>query len=82
MKKPFRKTKRIVRRVQKNCLFCKQKISPDYKDVDVLSHYMTERGKIIPRSENGLCQKHQRRVAFSIKQARYLALIPFIVRPS
>lgn len=81
MKKSFRKTKRIVRRVQKNCLFCKQKISPDYKDVDTLNHYVTERGKIIPRSENGVCQKHQRLLAFSVKQARYMALMPFLVRP-
>lgn len=81
MKKSFKKTKRIVKRVQKNCIFCKQKISPDYKEVDTLNHFVTERGKIIPRSENGICQKHQIRLASSIKQARFLALMPYIVRP-
>lgn len=81
MKKPQRR-RRIVRRVPKDCLFCKQKIEPDYKEVDTLRHFVTERGKIIPRSSSGICQKHQGLLAASIKQARYLALLPFIVRPS
>lgn len=82
MKKPFKKTKRIVKRVAKNCLFCKQKISPNYKETDTLSHYITERGKILPASLSALCKKHQKHLASSIKQARFLALLPFLVRPS
>lgn len=82
MKKPFKKNRRIVKRVPKNCLFCKQKIEPDYKEIDTLSHYVTERGKIIPRSSSGICQKHQKLLAASVKQARYLALLPYLVRPS
>ncbi len=81
MKKVFKKTRRMTRKVVKNCIFCKQKIEPDYKEVDALSHFMNERGKIIPRSTSGICQKHQRVMALSIKHARHLALIPFLVRP-
>lgn len=82
MKKKFKRTKRIVRRVPTNCIFCKQKTEPGYKEVETLGHYVTERGKIIPRSLSGVCQKHQKLLAFSIKQARYLALMPYLVRPS
>lgn len=82
MKKSFKKTKRIIKRVAKNCIFCKQKISPDFKDTDTLGHYITERGKISPASVTGLCKKHQSQLASSIKQARFMALIPFLVRPS
>ncbi|MBI3379261.1 30S ribosomal protein S18 [Candidatus Gottesmanbacteria bacterium] len=82
MKKPFKKTRRIVKRVPTNCLYCKQKIVPDYKETATLEHFITERGKIIPRGSSGVCQKHQRLLASSIKQARFLALIPYLVRPS
>lgn len=81
MKKPQRR-KRIVRRVPKDCIFCKQKSKPDYKETETLSHYVTERGKIIPRSASGICQKHQVMLSASIKQARFLALLPYIVRPA
>jgi small subunit ribosomal protein S18 len=49
----------------------------DYKKVDELRYYLTERGKIKPRRKNGTCAKHQRRLAMAIKRARHLALLPF-----
>jgi small subunit ribosomal protein S18 len=62
----------------KNCLFCQQGIKPNYKDVETLSQFITERKKIASREYTGICAKHQRQLAREIKRARHLALIPFI----
>jgi small subunit ribosomal protein S18 len=51
----------------------------DYKDTKMLSHFMTERGKILPRRISGNCAKHQRKLTASIKRARNIALMPFSV---
>ncbi len=60
------------------CAFCADHITyVDYKQVDVLSRYISERGQIRPRRKTGLCAKHQRRLAVAIKRARHLALLPF-----
>ncbi|HEY9689368.1 MAG: 30S ribosomal protein S18 [Oscillatoriales cyanobacterium] len=50
----------------------------DYKDVDLLRRFITERGKILPRRVTGLTAKQQRDLAVAIKRARILALLPFI----
>ncbi len=76
----FRSRKRLEK-IIKDCYFCKKKIEPDYKEVAVLSRFVSERGKILGRSRTSLCQKHQRRVNKAIKQARHLALMPFMVKP-
>lgn len=52
----------------------------DYKDVDLLRRFITERGKILPRRITGLTAKQQRELTTSIKRARVLALLPFINR--
>ncbi|HIJ64907.1 MAG TPA: 30S ribosomal protein S18 [Candidatus Hydrogenedentes bacterium] len=49
----------------------------DYKDVSMLKHYVTERGKIIPRRITGATAKHQRMLNQAIKRARQIALLPF-----
>ena len=49
----------------------------DYKDVGLLKHYVTERGKIIPRRITGATAKHQRMLTHAIKLARSAALLPF-----
>jgi small subunit ribosomal protein S18 len=49
----------------------------DYKDVKTLNHFITERGKILPRRISGNCSKHQRDVTLAIKRARNIALMPF-----
>jgi len=54
---------------------------PDFKYVEKIRHYISERGKILPRTLTGICQKHQLRLSRSIKQSRYMALLPFVVRP-
>jgi small subunit ribosomal protein S18 len=50
----------------------------DYKDVDLLRKYVTERGKILPRRITGLTSKQQRDMTLSIKRSRQIALMPFI----
>ncbi|GAB4354559.1 MAG: 30S ribosomal protein S18 [Cyanobacteria bacterium] len=50
----------------------------DYKDVDLLRRFITERGKILPRRVTGLTAKQQRALTVAIKRARTVALLPFI----
>lgn len=50
----------------------------DYKDIDTLSQFITERGKIVPRRVSGISLYHQRMLAKAIKKARYMALLPFV----
>jgi small subunit ribosomal protein S18 len=63
------------------CSFCEEKKEPDYKQVEQLHKFITDRAKIVGRGRSGLCQKHQRRVATAVKRARYLGLLPFVVQP-
>jgi small subunit ribosomal protein S18 len=63
---------------KKVCRFCVQKLKIDYKDADTLRRFITERGKILPRRITGTCAKHQRALAAAIKQARIIALLPFV----
>lgn len=64
-------------RRRKEDYFHANKVVIDYKDVDTLRRFMTDRGKIRPRRQTGLTSKHQRQLARQIKRARYLALLPF-----
>ena len=74
---PLPKRKRIIK-VAKNCPFCKEDTEPSYKDVAILSRYISERARIIGRDRSGICAKHQRRIAREIKRARHLGLLPFV----
>tara|TARA_B100000965_G_scaffold177506_1_gene148122 strand:+ start:133 stop:354 length:222 start_codon:yes stop_codon:yes gene_type:complete len=67
-----------------NSLF-KQKLSPiklgdpiDYKDVELLKKFITDRGKILPRRLTGLTAKQQRDLTTAVKRARIIALLPFV----
>ena len=61
------------------CSFCVEKAQfIDYKDVEKLRRYISERAKIEPPRKTGVCAKHQRLLAAAIKKARHLALIPYI----
>jgi len=62
-----------------------QKISPiglnqkiDYKNIDLLSLFVTEQGKILPRRATGVSIQQQRKLAKAIKRARVLSLFPFV----
>ncbi len=59
------------------CPFCKGGMKIDYKDVSVLSRYISGQGKIVSRRRSRTCAKHQRSLAQAIKRARYLAMLPY-----
>ncbi len=80
MKRTNRFAKRPMRPVPRNCAFCDSSTDPDYKDIGVLSKFVTERGKIVPRGKTGVCSRHQRMLTVSVKHARHVALLPFVVR--
>jgi small subunit ribosomal protein S18 len=65
-------------RKKKVCQFCADKSETiDYKEVDKLKKYVTERGKILPKRITGTCAMHQRDVTRAIKRARIVALLPY-----
>ncbi len=65
-------------RRKKVCQFCADKTETiDYKDVDKLRKYVTDRGKILPKRITGTCAVHQREVTTAIKRARIVALLPY-----
>ena len=65
-------------RRKKLCRFCVDRIDDiNYKDVKLLSAFVSDRGKITTRRISGVCTPHQRRLADAIKQARNIALLPF-----
>lgn len=76
--------------MQKNSLFAKRKRSCpfveagftdiDYKDINTLSQFVTEKGKIIPRRITGVSLNNQRLLTQAIKRARYMALMPFVTQ--
>ena len=59
------------------CVFCKGQMKIDYKDVSMLSRYISNQGKIVSRRRSRTCAKHQRSLAHAIKRARYLAMLPY-----
>jgi small subunit ribosomal protein S18 len=66
---------------KKVCIFCKEHIEwVDYKDVNLLRRFMSDRGKIRARRVSGNCAQHQRDVAVAIKTARELVLLPYTQR--
>ncbi|NLC04335.1 MAG: 30S ribosomal protein S18 [Tissierellia bacterium] len=71
MQRRFKPRKRI-------CSFCADKSTNiDYKDINKLKKYITERGKILPRRVSGNCSKHQRELTIAIKRSRQVALLPY-----
>ena len=68
------------RKIQKRkaCLLCTDKIDViDYKNIELLQRFTTERCKIVPNRNSGTCSKHQRKLTNAIKRARYIGLIPY-----
>lgn len=65
-------------RKKKVCQFCVDKVdSIDYKEIDKLRRFVTDRGKILPKRITGTCAIHQREVTKAIKRARMVALLPY-----
>src|SRR5487761_2529667 len=81
-KPPKRAPKIDNRRVKKKpCSFCQHGVDTvDYKDINQLRKYVSDRGKIRGRRGSGNCQQHQRDVTDAIKTARELALLPYTQR--
>jgi len=72
-RKPFKKIQK-----KKVCVFCAEKVKViDYKDIQRLKKFITEKGKMLPSRMTGTCAKHQRELAEAIKRARLMALLPF-----
>ena len=64
---------------RKNCYFCREKIDEiDYKNVNQLRRYISEKGKIRSRRITGACRRHQRQVSLAVKRAREMALLPYV----
>lgn len=71
--------KRRRKKKIKRCKLCEMGIEyVDYKDVRLLSDYLNEKAKIIPKRVTGNCAKHQRMIKVAIKRARHMALLPYI----
>lgn len=67
------------RRRKKVCYFTQNKVEYiDFKDVELLKKFITDRGKILPRRVTGTSAKWQRPLAVAIKRARHMALLPFV----
>jgi small subunit ribosomal protein S18 len=63
------------------CYFCVSNVKDiDFKDEAVLRKFISSYGKIVPRRRNGVCAKHQRKLALAIKRARILGILPFTTK--
>ena len=64
---------------RKPCPYCRDKIEfVDYKDLDALRKFVSDRGKIRSRRITGACRRHQNQIATAVKRARELALLPYV----
>lgn len=64
---------------KRRCEFCRLGVREiDYKDYEKLKRFLTNRGKILPRRNTGVCASHQRKLAKAIQRARQMALLPFV----
>ncbi len=64
---------------RKSCYFCKDKVDEvDYKNINQLRRYISEKGKIRSRRITGACRRHQVQVATAVKRAREMALLPYV----
>ncbi|MGZ3673147.1 MAG: 30S ribosomal protein S18 [Ktedonobacterales bacterium] len=69
---------RDFRSRRKVCIFCVEHVREiDYKDAPRLRRFLSDRGKIEPRRKTGTCAKHQRRLSTALKNARYMAMLPY-----
>ncbi|MFA6281220.1 MAG: 30S ribosomal protein S18 [Candidatus Omnitrophota bacterium] len=82
-KKPGKQLKPKVTKMigfKKSCAFCKKEFDIDYKNIELLSRYISSRGKILSRRVSGNCAKHQRKVTKEMKIARFLSIFPYLAR--
>lgn len=70
--------KKKIKKSTDPCHYCIRGIEPDYKDVETLGKFVSNKGRILPRIMTGVCQKHQTRLSTAVKRARHIALIAFV----
>jgi small subunit ribosomal protein S18 len=64
---------------KRNCMFCRDKVEDvDYKDLNQLRRFVSEKGKIRSRRITGACRRHQNQVSIAVKRAREMALLPYV----
>lgn len=68
--------KEFYPRKKKICQMCAGK-SVKYSDVPIITKYINEKGKILPRRATGACAKHQRDITLAVKRARHIAILPY-----
>lgn len=73
-----RRQKKIIKPTNLKCPFNGKPSKIDYKDISTLKKYISTRGRIFPASKTGVSVKCQRKLALSIKRARYMAMLPFV----
>lgn len=79
MRKPREEAPDFRNKKKRQCPFTEAGIKDiDYKDVETLNKFITERGKILPRRVTGVSAFHQKRLTLAIKRARMMALLPFV----
>ena len=71
--------KEFYPRKKKICQMCAGK-SVKYSDVPIITKYINEKGKILPRRMTGACAKHQRDITLAIKRARHIAILPYATK--
>lgn len=69
----------VRKRRKKVCIFCADKFMPDYKNVNLMRRFISDRGKILTMRSSGCCARHQRAIAQEIKKSRQLGFIPYTV---
>ena len=65
---------------EKGCSFCKGGMSPMWEDYEKFNEFLSPRGRVLAAMYSGTCAKHQRKLVRAIKQARHLALLPFVTQ--
>lgn len=76
-KKVNKRRKKKEEIVDTPCIFCVDKMIPDYKNYEFLANFVSDRARIVGKARTGVCSKHQRRLTREIKRARHLGLLPF-----
>lgn len=76
----FSSAEGLLTRKKRKCPFLTSGIRHiDYKDIETLSRFVTERGKLLPRRITGVCARYQVKLARAIKRARHVGLLPFVM---
>ncbi|GFZ75319.1 30S ribosomal protein S18 [Hydrangea phyllody phytoplasma] len=75
----FNNKKNTFKKRRKVCFFTENKVTKiDFKDIELLQRFITDRGRILSKRVTNTSAKWQRQLAIAIKRARHMALIPFI----